>query len=286
VCHVHALREELRKPRVGRARHARAAIAEAGGDHAEVHVRHRIELQPLPVGAGGTGSGRGELIARRIDARRAHEAIEHVRNLAEQRLLLRHGSRVVDDEQQVEWARTGRLQIAANRSFGAAGGGSRGGLRAGAAGAPDGGSLVRFGRGTIVGAADAQRQHQSRGSGMRNMCHEQPCSENDRIVGRAKRPSRTVARRKETARPSQQNGETRRCSTGGYSACNIAGVKCRCYGCIARHFDLVTASVTKLIDRLEEKGFVRRVRDASDRRPAGDARPSAQRAGRASGARA
>jgi DNA-binding MarR family transcriptional regulator len=37
-------------------------------------------------------------------------------------------------------------------------------------------------------------------------------------------------------------------------------------GEIARHSGLATASVTNLIDRLEEKGFVRRVRDASDRR--------------------
>jgi DNA-binding MarR family transcriptional regulator len=34
----------------------------------------------------------------------------------------------------------------------------------------------------------------------------------------------------------------------------------------ARHSGLATASVTNLIDRLEEKGFVRRVRDANDRR--------------------
>jgi DNA-binding MarR family transcriptional regulator len=37
-------------------------------------------------------------------------------------------------------------------------------------------------------------------------------------------------------------------------------------GEIARHSGLATASVTNLIDRLEEKGFVRRTRDASDRR--------------------
>jgi DNA-binding MarR family transcriptional regulator len=37
-------------------------------------------------------------------------------------------------------------------------------------------------------------------------------------------------------------------------------------GEIARHSGLATASVTNLIDRLEEKGFVRRVRDESDRR--------------------
>lgn len=37
-------------------------------------------------------------------------------------------------------------------------------------------------------------------------------------------------------------------------------------GDIARHSGLATASVTNLIDRLEEKGFVRRVRDKSDRR--------------------
>jgi DNA-binding MarR family transcriptional regulator len=37
-------------------------------------------------------------------------------------------------------------------------------------------------------------------------------------------------------------------------------------GEIARHSGLATASVTNLIDRLEEKGFVRRVRDADDRR--------------------
>ena len=37
-------------------------------------------------------------------------------------------------------------------------------------------------------------------------------------------------------------------------------------GEIARHTGLATASVTNLIDRLEQKGFVRRVRDEEDRR--------------------
>jgi DNA-binding MarR family transcriptional regulator len=37
-------------------------------------------------------------------------------------------------------------------------------------------------------------------------------------------------------------------------------------GDIARHTGLATASVTNLIDRLEEKGFVKRVRDLADRR--------------------
>jgi DNA-binding MarR family transcriptional regulator len=37
-------------------------------------------------------------------------------------------------------------------------------------------------------------------------------------------------------------------------------------GDIARHTGLATASVTNLIDRLEDKGFVKRVRDADDRR--------------------
>jgi DNA-binding MarR family transcriptional regulator len=37
-------------------------------------------------------------------------------------------------------------------------------------------------------------------------------------------------------------------------------------GDIARHSGLATASVTNLVDRLEEKGFVRRVRDGKDRR--------------------
>jgi DNA-binding MarR family transcriptional regulator len=37
-------------------------------------------------------------------------------------------------------------------------------------------------------------------------------------------------------------------------------------GEIARHTGLTTASVTDLIDRLERKGFVRRVRDTKDRR--------------------
>ena len=37
-------------------------------------------------------------------------------------------------------------------------------------------------------------------------------------------------------------------------------------GDIARHTGLTTASVTDLIDRLERKGFVRRVRDTKDRR--------------------
>jgi DNA-binding MarR family transcriptional regulator len=37
-------------------------------------------------------------------------------------------------------------------------------------------------------------------------------------------------------------------------------------GDIARHSGLATASVTNLIDRLEDKGFVKRVRDAEDRR--------------------
>lgn len=37
-------------------------------------------------------------------------------------------------------------------------------------------------------------------------------------------------------------------------------------GEIAQHTGLTTASVTSLIDRLERKGFVRRVRDTKDRR--------------------
>ena len=37
-------------------------------------------------------------------------------------------------------------------------------------------------------------------------------------------------------------------------------------GDIARHTGLTTASVTDLIDRLERKGFARRVRDTKDRR--------------------
>jgi DNA-binding MarR family transcriptional regulator len=37
-------------------------------------------------------------------------------------------------------------------------------------------------------------------------------------------------------------------------------------GEIARHSGLATASVTNLVDRLERKGFVRRVADARDRR--------------------
>jgi len=37
-------------------------------------------------------------------------------------------------------------------------------------------------------------------------------------------------------------------------------------GDIARHTGLATASVTNLIDRLVDKGFVKRVRDAEDRR--------------------
>jgi DNA-binding MarR family transcriptional regulator len=37
-------------------------------------------------------------------------------------------------------------------------------------------------------------------------------------------------------------------------------------GDLARHSGLATASVTNLIDRLESKGFVRRVRDEEDRR--------------------
>ncbi|MBW4635980.1 MAG: MarR family transcriptional regulator [Iphinoe sp. HA4291-MV1] len=37
-------------------------------------------------------------------------------------------------------------------------------------------------------------------------------------------------------------------------------------GEIARHSGLATASVTNLIDRLEHKGFVRRIRDTVDRR--------------------
>lgn len=37
-------------------------------------------------------------------------------------------------------------------------------------------------------------------------------------------------------------------------------------GDIARNSGLATASVTNLLDRLEEKGFVRRVRDTEDRR--------------------
>jgi DNA-binding MarR family transcriptional regulator len=37
-------------------------------------------------------------------------------------------------------------------------------------------------------------------------------------------------------------------------------------GEIASHSGLATASVTNLLDRLEQKGFVRRVRDTEDRR--------------------
>jgi DNA-binding MarR family transcriptional regulator len=37
-------------------------------------------------------------------------------------------------------------------------------------------------------------------------------------------------------------------------------------GEIAQHTGLATASVTNLVDRLERKGFVRRVHDAADRR--------------------
>lgn len=37
-------------------------------------------------------------------------------------------------------------------------------------------------------------------------------------------------------------------------------------GEIAKHTGLTTASVTSLIDRLEQKGFVRRLRDTNDRR--------------------
>lgn len=37
-------------------------------------------------------------------------------------------------------------------------------------------------------------------------------------------------------------------------------------GEIARHSGLATPSVTNLIDRLEQRGFVRRVRDSADRR--------------------
>lgn len=37
-------------------------------------------------------------------------------------------------------------------------------------------------------------------------------------------------------------------------------------GDISRHSGLATASVTNLLDRLESKGFVRRVRDTEDRR--------------------
>lgn len=37
-------------------------------------------------------------------------------------------------------------------------------------------------------------------------------------------------------------------------------------GEVARHSGLATASVTNLLDRLEHKGFVRRVRDTEDRR--------------------
>lgn len=46
----------------------------------------------------------------------------------------------------------------------------------------------------------------------------------------------------------------------------LSGAGSHTAGEIARHTGLTTASVTDLIDRLEHKGFVRRVRDTKDRR--------------------
>jgi DNA-binding MarR family transcriptional regulator len=46
----------------------------------------------------------------------------------------------------------------------------------------------------------------------------------------------------------------------------LSGPGAHSAGEIARHTGLTTASVTDLIDRLERKGFVRRVRDTKDRR--------------------
>lgn len=46
----------------------------------------------------------------------------------------------------------------------------------------------------------------------------------------------------------------------------LSGVGALTAGEIAHHTGLTTASVTSLIDRLEKKGFVRRVRDTQDRR--------------------
>jgi DNA-binding MarR family transcriptional regulator len=46
----------------------------------------------------------------------------------------------------------------------------------------------------------------------------------------------------------------------------LSGPEAYTAGDIARHTGLTTASVTDLIDRLERKGFVQRVRDIKDRR--------------------
>jgi DNA-binding MarR family transcriptional regulator len=46
----------------------------------------------------------------------------------------------------------------------------------------------------------------------------------------------------------------------------LRGIGSLTAGEIAQHTGLTTASVTNLIDRLERKGFVQRVRDTSDRR--------------------
>ncbi|MEP7284768.1 MAG: MarR family transcriptional regulator [Chloroflexota bacterium] len=46
----------------------------------------------------------------------------------------------------------------------------------------------------------------------------------------------------------------------------LSGLGSLTAGEIAQHTGLTTASVTSLIDRLESKGFVRRVRDTKDRR--------------------
>lgn len=46
----------------------------------------------------------------------------------------------------------------------------------------------------------------------------------------------------------------------------LSGIGSLTAGDIARYTGLTTPSVTSLIDRLESKGFVRRVRDAKDRR--------------------
>lgn len=44
-------------------------------------------------------------------------------------------------------------------------------------------------------------------------------------------------------------------------------------GEIARHAGLAAASVTNLIDRLDQKGFVRRVADPADRLPTANLAP-------------
>ena len=97
--------DEARKAGVSGTGHVRAAIAQAGRDHAQVHVLDGRKLQPLPRSASSTCRRRRELVAIRVYTQRVDEAIEHVGDLPQQRLLVRHRDGVIDDEQQIQRAR-------------------------------------------------------------------------------------------------------------------------------------------------------------------------------------